>query len=114
MIFLHWLARTRRLGSVAIARIAHVRAVWLLQCEMGKFRATGPLPFARVEYWTMQVILAQPRGFCAGASAPDTLVTELIETLRQYADIQVSALPGVDENVRFRLPPELTDRAKVA
>jgi 4-hydroxy-3-methylbut-2-enyl diphosphate reductase len=53
-------------------------------------------------------------GITAGASAPDTLVTELIETLRQYADIQVSTLPGVDENVRFRLPPELTDRAKVA
>ena len=53
-------------------------------------------------------------GITAGASAPDTLVTELIETLRQHADIQVSALPGVDENVRFRLPPELTDRAKVA
>jgi len=41
-------------------------------------------------------------------------VTELIETLRQYADIQVSALPGVDENVRFRLPSELTDRTEVA
>jgi len=53
-------------------------------------------------------------GITAGASAPDKLVTELIETLRQYADIQLSTLPGVDENVRFRLPPELTDRAKVA
>jgi 4-hydroxy-3-methylbut-2-enyl diphosphate reductase len=53
-------------------------------------------------------------GITAGASAPDTLVTELIESLRQYADIEVSTLPGVDENVRFRLPPELTDRAKVA
>jgi 4-hydroxy-3-methylbut-2-enyl diphosphate reductase len=50
-------------------------------------------------------------GITAGASAPDTLVTELIESLRQYADIEVSALPGVDENVRFRLPSELTDRA---
>jgi 4-hydroxy-3-methylbut-2-enyl diphosphate reductase len=53
-------------------------------------------------------------GITAGASAPDTLVTELIESLQQYADIEVSTLPGVDENVRFRLPPELTDRAKVA
>jgi 4-hydroxy-3-methylbut-2-enyl diphosphate reductase len=53
-------------------------------------------------------------GITAGASAPDKLVTELIESLRQYADIVVSTLPGVDENVRFRLPPELTDRAKVA
>ena len=53
-------------------------------------------------------------GITAGASAPDTLVNELIETLRQYADIEVSTLPGVDENVRFRLPPELIDRAEVA
>jgi 4-hydroxy-3-methylbut-2-enyl diphosphate reductase len=50
-------------------------------------------------------------GITAGASAPDTLVTELIESLRQYGEIEVSALPGVDENVRFRLPSELTDRA---
>jgi 4-hydroxy-3-methylbut-2-enyl diphosphate reductase len=49
-------------------------------------------------------------GITAGASAPDTLVNELIETLRQYADIEVSTLPGVDENVRFRLPSELIDR----
>jgi 4-hydroxy-3-methylbut-2-enyl diphosphate reductase len=53
-------------------------------------------------------------GITAGASAPDTLVTELIESLRQYGEIEVSALPGVDENVRFRLPSELSDRAQVA
>jgi 4-hydroxy-3-methylbut-2-enyl diphosphate reductase len=53
-------------------------------------------------------------GITAGASAPDTLVAELIETLRTYADIELSTLPGVDENVRFRLPPELADSALVA
>jgi 4-hydroxy-3-methylbut-2-enyl diphosphate reductase len=53
-------------------------------------------------------------GITAGASAPDTLVTELIETLRCYADIELTTLPGVDENVRFRLPSELIDRAEVA
>jgi 4-hydroxy-3-methylbut-2-enyl diphosphate reductase len=53
-------------------------------------------------------------GITAGASAPDTLVTELIETLRRYDEIELSTLPGVDENVRFRLPSELTDRARVA
>jgi 4-hydroxy-3-methylbut-2-enyl diphosphate reductase len=53
-------------------------------------------------------------GITAGASAPDTLVTELIETLRRYETIELSTLPGVDENVRFRLPAELTDRARVA
>jgi 4-hydroxy-3-methylbut-2-enyl diphosphate reductase len=53
-------------------------------------------------------------GITAGASAPDKLVTELIETLRQHADIELSTLPGVDENVRFRLPPELSDAARAA
>jgi 4-hydroxy-3-methylbut-2-enyl diphosphate reductase len=53
-------------------------------------------------------------GITAGASAPDTLVQELIETLRRFGDIEVSALPGVDENVRFRLPPELANNARVA
>jgi len=53
-------------------------------------------------------------GITAGASAPDTLVQELIETLRRLGDIEVSALPGVDENVRFRLPPELANGRQVA
>ena len=53
-------------------------------------------------------------GITAGASAPDKLVQELIETLRGFGDIEVSALPGVDENVRFRLPPELAADARVA
>jgi 4-hydroxy-3-methylbut-2-enyl diphosphate reductase len=53
-------------------------------------------------------------GITAGASAPDSLVTELIAALHQYGEIELSTLPGVDENVRFRLPPELTDRVQVA
>jgi 4-hydroxy-3-methylbut-2-enyl diphosphate reductase len=53
-------------------------------------------------------------GITAGASAPDQLVTELIESLRAIGEIEVSTLPGVDENVRFRLPSELSDRARVA
>jgi len=53
-------------------------------------------------------------GITAGASAPDTLVQELIETLRRLGDIEVAALPGVDENVRFRLPPELANGRQVA
>ena len=53
-------------------------------------------------------------GITAGASAPDQLVTELIESLRALGEIEVSTLPGVDENVRFRLPSELSDRARVA
>jgi 4-hydroxy-3-methylbut-2-en-1-yl diphosphate reductase len=53
-------------------------------------------------------------GITAGASAPDSLVTELIAALHQYGEIELSTLPGVDENVRFRLPPELTNRVQVA
>jgi 4-hydroxy-3-methylbut-2-enyl diphosphate reductase len=49
-------------------------------------------------------------GITAGASAPDQLVRELIDALRRYDEIELSTLPGVDENVRFRLPSELTDR----
>ena len=53
-------------------------------------------------------------GITAGASAPDQLVTELIEKLREYGEIEVSTLAGVNENVRFRLPSELSDRVRVA
>src|SRR5215468_1430766 len=53
-------------------------------------------------------------GITAGASAPDTLVMELVEKLREYGEIEVSALEGVKENVRFRLPSELSDRVRVA
>ncbi|HEY9348399.1 MAG TPA: 4-hydroxy-3-methylbut-2-enyl diphosphate reductase, partial [Inquilinus sp.] len=47
-------------------------------------------------------------GITAGASAPDSLVQELVETLRRYGEVEVSTLRGVDENIRFRLPSQLT------
>jgi len=46
-------------------------------------------------------------GITAGASTPDSLVQELISTLEQYGDVEVSTLPGIDENVRFSLPEQL-------
>lgn len=46
-------------------------------------------------------------GITAGASAPDKLVHELVEVLRNYGEVEVSTLPGIEENVRFRLPPQL-------
>ncbi len=46
-------------------------------------------------------------GVTAGASAPEQLVEELVDRLRQLADVELSVLPGIDENVRFRMPPEL-------
>lgn len=47
-------------------------------------------------------------GITAGASAPEDLVQELIERLRQIEPIEVSILDGVTENVHFRLPLSLT------
>ncbi|HEY0419561.1 MAG TPA: 4-hydroxy-3-methylbut-2-enyl diphosphate reductase, partial [Acetobacteraceae bacterium] len=48
-------------------------------------------------------------GLTAGASAPETLVQGVIEGLRQFAELDISTLDGVAENVRFRFPPELAD-----
>jgi 4-hydroxy-3-methylbut-2-en-1-yl diphosphate reductase len=47
-------------------------------------------------------------GITAGASAPEDLVQELIERLRQIEPVEVSILDGVKENVHFRLPLSLT------
>lgn len=43
-------------------------------------------------------------GVTAGASAPEELVQELIDRLRALCEIEVETLPGVQENVQFRLP----------
>src|SRR3954454_13165777 len=48
-------------------------------------------------------------GITAGASAPEELVEELIEHLRQMTDTDVEVLPGITENVRFRMPSQLAD-----
>jgi 4-hydroxy-3-methylbut-2-enyl diphosphate reductase len=50
-------------------------------------------------------------GITAGASAPAVLVEDLIARMRELADIEVAELPGVTENVRFRMPPQLSDVA---
>jgi len=31
--------------------------------------------------------------------------------LREFAEIELAELPGVTENVRFRMPPQLSDVA---
>ena len=48
-------------------------------------------------------------GVTAGASAPETLVQETIARLRDYRDVSVETLDGVEENVHFKLPKELAD-----
>jgi 4-hydroxy-3-methylbut-2-en-1-yl diphosphate reductase len=46
-------------------------------------------------------------GVTAGASAPEELVDDGIAALRRIRPIEVSVLPGIEENVEFGLPAEL-------
>jgi 4-hydroxy-3-methylbut-2-enyl diphosphate reductase len=46
-------------------------------------------------------------GITAGASAPEELVDDVIAALRRLGPTEVSVLPGIEENVEFRLPAEL-------
>lgn len=46
-------------------------------------------------------------GITAGASAPEVLVNDVIEALRRLRIVDVSALPGREENITFRLPAEV-------
>jgi 4-hydroxy-3-methylbut-2-enyl diphosphate reductase len=48
-------------------------------------------------------------GITAGASAPEVLVEELVERLRQMDEIEIERLSGVTENVRFRMPNRLAE-----
>ncbi len=50
-------------------------------------------------------------GITAGASAPDSLVEELVARLGEMTATEVVRLPGVTENVRFRMPPQLAEAA---
>ncbi len=46
-------------------------------------------------------------GVSAGASAPETLVQEIVATIAGRGDCEVSELPGVEERITFALPREL-------
>ena len=50
---------------------------------------------------------AKAVGITAGASAPEVLVDDVIEALRRIGPVEVSVLPGREENIEFRLPAEL-------
>jgi len=50
-------------------------------------------------------------GITAGASAPEELVQHLIDRLRELGKVECEKLPGITENVRFRMPAELVDSA---
>lgn len=48
-------------------------------------------------------------GVTAGASAPEKLVQQTIERLKNYRSVSVETLDGVEENIHFKLPRELAD-----
>ena len=48
-------------------------------------------------------------GITAGASAPEELVKELVARLDMLYDTRLEVQAGVEENVQFKLPPELTN-----
>ena len=52
---------------------------------------------------------AEVVGVTAGASAPEVVVEDVVQTLMQIAPSEVSALHGPIETVSFRLPAELID-----
>ena len=57
---------------------------------------------------------ARTVGITAGASAPEVLVQDLIDRLRDMFDVTVSDLDGIEENVTFRLPRGLVNAAERA
>ena len=52
---------------------------------------------------------AKTVGLTAGASAPAELVLDVIAVLRRIEDVEVTQMNGIQENIVFRLPPELRD-----
>ena len=53
-------------------------------------------------------------GLTAGASAPEILVTQVIERLRALGAVSVRSMPGVLETVHFPLPMGLGDKSMQA
>jgi 4-hydroxy-3-methylbut-2-enyl diphosphate reductase len=52
---------------------------------------------------------AESVGVTSGASAPEILVEQVVQRLRELGAIEVSELRLTDENVQFALPPELRE-----
>jgi 4-hydroxy-3-methylbut-2-enyl diphosphate reductase len=48
-------------------------------------------------------------GITAGASAPEELVTEVLDYFGSMAEIELELVSGVEENIQFKLPPELAN-----
>ena len=52
---------------------------------------------------------AKSVGITAGASAPEDLVQAVIDRLASIEPVELETLPGITENVRFRMPAKLAD-----
>ncbi|MCH8188580.1 MAG: 4-hydroxy-3-methylbut-2-enyl diphosphate reductase [Proteobacteria bacterium] len=55
---------------------------------------------------------ARSVGITAGASAPESLVKELVEFLGSLGKIDVTEIEGAKENIRFGLPKQLAREAR--
>jgi 4-hydroxy-3-methylbut-2-en-1-yl diphosphate reductase len=53
-------------------------------------------------------------GLTAGASAPEELILDVIETLRRLGEVEVTQMNGIKEEIEFRLPAELRTPAESA
>jgi 4-hydroxy-3-methylbut-2-enyl diphosphate reductase len=53
-------------------------------------------------------------GLTAGASAPDILVQQVIDRLRELGAVSIRNMDGVQETVRFPLPKGLGDTSMAA
>ncbi|SOE48638.1 4-hydroxy-3-methylbut-2-enyl diphosphate reductase [plant metagenome] len=50
-------------------------------------------------------------GITAGASAPEILVRQVIDRLKELGAVSVRKMPGLEENVSFPLPKGLSDKS---
>ena len=48
-------------------------------------------------------------GISSGASTPDELVKEVIKRISTFREIKIEKRPGIEENIVFKLPRELTN-----
>jgi 4-hydroxy-3-methylbut-2-enyl diphosphate reductase len=52
---------------------------------------------------------ARTVGITAGASAPESMVEDVINALGRLGPVSVSVMDGIEENIQFRLPSELIE-----
>ena len=68
--------------------------------------------------WTgliLDTMLDGPQRFCEMTSIVEGLSDRVLsDRLRELGEVELTVLPGVTENVRFRMPAELADSAQWA